>query len=275
MSSLLRLTRTLRSLRTPKCANTISSHFFSPSHKPSPLGLSSSRFYSRDVGSGARGHINYQARETANRAVLYTLIGTNVAVYGYAMYLKQQAMQGYQLPFVKFLQKMTLNLSEFQNGSYLPILTSTFTHIDIGHIFSNMFTGYFLGSFLASAPTITPLRYLTIAIGSGLAGSIGYLFNRYYRLQAEAPGTRDTTRGLGFSGSVMGISSVAACLAPKARVAIWGIIPMPLWALVTGYAVYDGYYLNSVESRIGHAGHLGGLAFGLLYYVARLRGLKC
>jgi membrane associated rhomboid family serine protease len=201
-------------------------------------------------------------------------MGTNIAIFGYAMYLKAQAMQGFQQPFIRFMQKMTLNLTEFRNGAYLSILTSMFTHVDIGHIFSNMFTVYFLGSFLASAPSITPLRYLTIALGSGLSGSIGYLFNRYYQVQAQGPGARDYVRGLGFSGAVMGISSVAACLAPQARVAIWGIIPMPLWALVTGYAVYDGYYLNSADSRIGHAGHLGGLAFGLVYYFAKLRGLR-
>jgi len=273
MSSLLRLARTLRTFRTPQRTNTMSSHFFSPSHNPSPLGLPSSRFYSGG-GRGGGGYTNYQAQETANKTVLYTLIGANVAVYGYAVHLRVQAKRGHQLPFVRFMQRMTLNLSEFQKGSYLPILTSTFTHLDIGHIFSNMFTAYFLGSFLASAPAITPLRYLTIAVGSGLAGSVGHLFSRYYQIQAQAPGTRDTMRGLGFSGSVMGISTVAACLAPQTRVAIWGIIPMPLWALVTGYAVYDGYYLNSVDSRIGHAGHLGGLTFGLLYYIARLRGLR-
>jgi membrane associated rhomboid family serine protease len=43
---------------------------------------------------------------------------------------------------------------------------------------------------------------------------------------------------------------------------------------VLGYAAYDGYYLNSENSRIGHAGHLGGLAFGIGYYLLRLRGLR-
>lgn len=201
-------------------------------------------------------------------------MGTNIAVFGYAMYLKAQAQQGYQLPLVRFMQKMTLNMSDVQRGSYLPILTSMFTHVDIGHIFSNMFTVYFLGGFLASAPVITPLRFWTITLGSGISGSIGYLVNRYYQLQVQGPGTRDYTRGMGFSGAVMGISSVAACLAPQARVAFWGIVPMPLWALVAGYAVYDGYFLNSSDTRIAHGGHLGGLAFGLVYYAAKLRGLR-
>ncbi|RMZ70488.1 rhomboid family [Pyrenophora seminiperda CCB06] len=269
MSSYLRLTATLRSPRTlglPRPTNIMSSHFF---HKPTPFSLPSSRFYFR-----GRTNTNYQARETANTAVLYTLLGTNLAVFGYAMYLKEQARQGHPLPFKEFTQKMTLSLPDFQHGSYLPILTSTFTHLDIGHLLANMFSLYFLGSFLASAPVITPLRYFTIAIGSGLAGSVGWLFHRYYQRQAKAPGKWHTARGSGFSGSIMGLSTVAACLTPHARFFLMGIVPMPLWALVTGFAVFDGYYLNSLDSNIGHAGHLGGLAFGLLYYVARLRTFR-
>lgn len=111
-----------------------------------------------------------------------------------------------------------------------------------------------------------------IAVGSGVTGAAGYLYNRYLQTQGSARG--DVTRGLGFSGAVMGISSVAACLAPTAQVQLYGIIPLPLWALVAGYAAYDGYYVNSSDSRIGHAGHLGGLAFGLAYYALRLRKLR-
>ena len=55
---------------------------------------------------------------------------------------------------------------------------------------------------------------------------------------------------------------------------IYGIIPVPLWALMTGYAIYDGYYLSDSRSKIGHGGHLGGIAFGVVYYFAKLRGLR-
>ena len=91
-----------------------------------------------------------------NELVLYGLMGTNIAIFGYAYYVKEQARQGFQRPFVNFMNKMTLNLTAFQHGNYFSLLTSVFTHVDIGHIFSNMFTVYFLGSFLASAPIITP-----------------------------------------------------------------------------------------------------------------------
>jgi membrane associated rhomboid family serine protease len=71
------------------------------------------------------------------------------------------------------MQNMTLNLTDVLHGSYLPIITSVFTHIDPMHLASNMFTVYFLGRFLASAPQITPIRYAAIALGSGISGSIG------------------------------------------------------------------------------------------------------
>jgi hypothetical protein len=84
MSSLIRLSKTLRTLRTPRTAKTMSSHFFFPSHSP---GLPHSRFYSSGGGYSGR-----EIHENQNLAVLYTLMGANVAVWGYAMYVKQQAM---------------------------------------------------------------------------------------------------------------------------------------------------------------------------------------
>jgi membrane associated rhomboid family serine protease len=188
------------------------------------------------------------------------------------MYAKAQAQAGFPQPFIKFMRNMSCNLTDvLKSRAYHTLLTSTFTHVDFFHLLGNMFTAYFLGSFLCYSPLITPLRFLTIALGSGLTGSAGYLYQRYL-----ATGGRgvDYVRGLGFSGALMGITSVAACLSPHAKVLIYGIVPVPLWATVLGYGFYDGYYVNDQRSRIGHAGHLGGLAFGIAYYLLRLRGLR-
>jgi membrane associated rhomboid family serine protease len=43
---------------------------------------------------------------------------------------------------------------------------------------------------------------------------------------------------------------------------------------MAGYAIYDGYYLSSQTTSVAHAGHLGGTVFGILYYLAKLRGLR-
>jgi len=242
------------------------SNYFHPSHSPFPssnhLGLSRTRFYSNSSGN---------SQIANNLAVLYSLMGVNFAVFGYAMYAKAQAQAGFPGPFIKFMRNMSCNMTDVLNGHWQTLMTSTFTHVDLWHLAANMFTAYYLGQFLVHSPCITPGRLLTIALGAGVTGSAGFVYQRY--LVTGGKGV-DYVRGLGFSGALMGITSVAACLAPTAKVLIYGFIPVPLWGTVLGYAVFDGYYLNDGNSRIGHAGHLGGLAFGIMYYLLRLRGLR-
>lgn len=243
------------------------SNYFSPSHSPFPhnhLGLSRSRFYS--------GNSFANARISSNFNVLYGLMGINAAVFGYALYCKAQAQQGFPIPYIQFIRNMSCNLTDvLQEGYYWTLLTSSFAHLDFFHIGSNMFTAYYLGQFLCYSPVITPSRFIAITIGSGITGFLGYIYQRYLAVGGNSV---DHSRGLGFSGALMGITSVAACLAPRAKVAIYGIIPVPLWGVVLGYGLYDGYYVNDGSSRIAHAGHLGGLAFGIAYYLLKLRGIK-
>lgn len=271
MSSLLHLLRSSRtsnpfsSLRAPKSKF---SNYFSPSHAPFPrtsnLGFSNRRFFSS--------YSEYVSNTAANKRVLYGLMGLNIGIFGYGTYTQAQAQSGFQGPFVKFMRNMTCNYTDvMRNGAWWTIMTSTFTHINLMHLASNMLTAYFLGGFLCNMPVITPARYLTIALGAGALGSVGFLYQRYLTTGGEGI---DYTRGLGFSGALMGLTSVAACLAPHAKFQIYGIIPVPLWGLCAAYGLYDGYYLNENNSRIGHAGHLGGLAFGLVYYLLVLRGVR-
>jgi membrane associated rhomboid family serine protease len=274
MSALLRLLRStqtsspLQTLRSSRPIQSRMSNYFSPSHSPFPqartIGLPRSRFYSSfQHGS---------SQEAANIKVLYSLIGVNVAVFGYGMYAKAQAQSGFPGPFMNFMRNMTINLTDtIHNGMWWTSITSTFTHLGLVHVAGNLFTAYFLGGFLCASPIITPSRLLTIALGAGVTGSIGFLYQRYLVTRGQGI---DVQRGLGFSGAVMGITSVAACLNPTATVLIYGIVPMPLWALTLGYAFYDGYYLNEKNSQIGHAGHLGGMVFGIGYYLLKLRGLR-
>lgn len=270
MSALLRLLRTTRLQNTfnkPKNPSHPMSNYFRPS-SPSHLGLPRSRFYSNGSRYGGGG----SNQIASNMAVLYGLMGINAAVFGYGMYTKLQFQQGFQGPFINFMRNWSCSLTDVvKNGAWWTILTSTFTHVEVFHLAGNMFTAYYLGRFLCYAPMITPARFLTIAIGSGLTGSVGFLYQRYL---ASGGSGFDGKRGLGFSGALMGITSVAACLSPATKVYLYGIVPVPLWGMVAGYAFFDGYYVNDNASRVGHAGHLGGLAFGIAYYLLRLRGLR-
>lgn len=294
MSTLLRINRCLRTSNPLQTSGLFRSspnrptNFFTPSlapkSSPSTLPLQHHRLYASrpfrrpNPSSYNNSYAPLSIDHTStNNTILYALLGLNISVFAYATYVKQQAKQGYPAPFARFVRNFTLNYTDvLPNGVWWPLLTSCFTHIDVWHLAGNMFTAFYLGRFLCSAPIITPQRFLTITLGSGLAGGLGFLVNRgYMSNQQWGPGKGiDRQRGMGFSGALMGITSAAACLAPSAKVYLYGIVPLPLWAIVGGYAFYDGYYVNSSNTHIAHAGHLGGLAFGIGYYFLRLRGLS-
>ncbi len=139
------------------------------------------------------------------------------------------------------------------------------------HLAFNLFTFWSLGGALCRLP-VTPGQFTLIVLGSGLAGSLFWLVQKEMQEQAEGFPTRQ--RALGFSGALMGTVSVVACFMPRNQVALFGVIPIPLWLCVVGYGVYDGYYVNSENTRVAHAGHLVGLAFGLAYYFLKLRRLQ-
>ena len=203
-----------------------------------------------------------------NMRLIYGLIGLNVGIYGYSEYVKLQAQQGHPGPYISYVKNMTLSpIGIIKEHRYWTAITSTFAHSGAFHILGNMLSFYYMASLLAATPTFTPLKLATLVFGSGLAGSAGWLFSK---LNQGDP----YQRALGFSGSVMGVGTVAAFLYPRVTFQIYGIIPVPLWALMAGYAVYDGFYLNDTRGRTAHAGHLGGVAFGVVYYLARLRGLR-
>lgn len=202
--------------------------------------------------------------------ILKGLIGVNVAVWGYGIYALAQAKEGHASRYFKFMQNMTMNITEFKGGYYWQAVTAAFTHTGFFHIAANMFTFWYMGRGLAAMP-VTPGQFLLIVLGSGVSGSLFWLWQQDQKLKA---GSVDRKRGLGFSGALLGATSVLACLQPRSKVYIYGVLPVPLGLLTIGYALYDGYYLDSENTRTAHAGHVGGMAFGVAYYFLKLRGLR-
>lgn len=42
-------------------------------------------------------------------------------------------------------------------------------------------------------------------------------------------------------GAIYSIVSLFACVAPRAQILLFAIIPLPAWAFVTGIVLWDGY----------------------------------
>ncbi|KAF2629904.1 hypothetical protein BU25DRAFT_408507 [Macroventuria anomochaeta] len=273
MSSLFRLAELARPC--PALRKPLSSSFFSTATPKRPLPSNSFRQPPSTLVSRLRQARSYSSgfgherRYAANMFLLKGFIGVNTAVFGYSIYVTEQAKEGYMENFRKYYQNMTMSLRDVKNGYYWQVITCAFAHSNFMHFAFNMFTFWSLGGALAALP-VTPGQFTLIVLGSGLAGSLLWLGQEQMKEQA---GVGVQRRAMGFSGALLGAVTVVACFMPRNQVALFGVLPVPLWLLTLGYAVYDGYYLNSENTRTAHAGHLGGLTFGLAYYFLKLRRL--
>ena len=130
------------------------------------------------------------------------------------------------------------------------LLTAMFVHSGFWHLFGNMIILYFFGSFLVRL--IGNNWFLLVYFVGGLVGNALYLWlGEYFSLS------------LGASGAVYAITATLVVMVPNMRIALWGVVPMPLWVFVVVFLI-----LFSLPSYFGTTiawqAHLGGLAVGLI-----------
>jgi membrane associated rhomboid family serine protease len=127
------------------------------------------------------------------------------------------------------------------------LVTTMFTHASFWHIFTNMFTLYFFGTFVSQ---LVGSRYmLYIYFGGGILGSIFFVL-------LGSP----FSVAIGASGAIFALGGTLAVLRPKTRVVAFPIpIPMPLWV-----AIVFGFLIMSFLPGIAWQAHLGGLIGGAI-----------
>lgn len=171
----------------------------------------------------------------------------------------------YAFKNIAFRQKYLFEVSSIENRKeYIRLLSSGFLHADEMHLFMNMFSLYmFAGTVIhgtfSNAGYIEGfgvVGFLVIYIGAILFGNAFSLF--IYRNQPYYS-------ALGASGGVSGIIFAAVALAPN-DISINFIPGFLFGAIYFGYSVY--MMLNPKQwDNLGHAAHLGGAFFGLVYAV--------
>lgn len=70
---------------------------------------------------------------------------------------------------------------------------------------------------------------------------------------------------IGASGGVMAVLAVFVWYFPRQEVLIWGVLPVPAWALGILYFVTDIQGATQGGGNVAHVAHIGGAIFGLLY----------
>ena len=158
-------------------------------------------------------------------------------------------------------EKYKFNVSAIrQNKEYIRLISAGFLHADMMHLIFNMLTLYFFGPIVLEA--FGTIGFLVVYFGSIILGN---LFSLYlYKNQGWYS-------AIGASGGVSGILFAAIAIYPFIGIGFMFIpIPIPGYIfglLYFGYSVY--MMLNpSQHDNIGHAAHLGGAFFGLMYAVS-------
>lgn len=134
------------------------------------------------------------------------------------------------------------------------MVTSGFLHVDLAHLFFNMFTLYFFADVVIS--WFGPGKFLILYFISLVAGSLLALFFHKKEPYYSA---------VGASGAVTGVLYAAILLEPGMRLGIM-FIPIPLPAYVLGilYLLYSIYGMKTRMGNIGHTAHFGGAIGGYL-----------
>ncbi len=162
---------------------------------------------------------------------------------------------------VEVFQKYKFEVGAIQRRKeYIRLLSAGFLHGDWLHLILNMYVLYMFGPLVMQVFGIA--GFLIIYLGSILLGNLFCLY--HYR---NVP----FYSAIGASGGVSGLIFAAVILDPV-NIKL-GILFLPIaipgyifGALYFGYSVY--MMLNPrMNDNIGHAAHLGGAFFGLVYGV--------
>lgn len=173
------------------------------------------------------------------------------------------------------LENFTLSRKNIEEGRWWTLITSAFSHKDPFHLLFNMLSLRF-GVEAALHTGLGPLRVLLLATGAALSSSYASLWDGATRKHGA------DRAGLGASGIVQGFLAAMALTRPWMQVSLM-FIPIPVslpivWGLFTAWDFYNlhmarqnGDSPSASGSVVGYAAHLGGSAFGALYWFVRLR----
>ncbi|MBW1877051.1 MAG: rhomboid family intramembrane serine protease [Deltaproteobacteria bacterium] len=198
------------------------------------------------------------AQSTAR--LLWGLVGANVLVY---VAWQMAIRQGEESLWVGVMaDHFLVSLEAMFAGRVWTLLTSAFSHIDPFHLFVNMLALWVFGR---DVYRVTGSRgFLHLYVVGALLASIGHVA---YSLLSGSPNP-----ALGASGSVMAIAVVFAALYPRRILLVNFFIPVPAALAVAAYVVLDALgVFGGTTDNVAHAAHLGGAAYGLLYWLIVLR----
>ncbi len=153
-------------------------------------------------------------------------------------------------------------------GRVWTLLTAAFSHVLSVHILCNMLVLYSFGAFAIDRLGRRGFWtfYLSAAVIASLVNdAIAFWHREFYDVPM-----------LGASGAVVALCVLFGLTNPRAKLHLFGLVPLPALVVVVIATSLDVvglfYQFGGGMSHIGHGAHLGGAAFGAgwWYFSARL-----
>ena len=195
--------------------------------------------------------INRQFRYTFSNAASGLVIA-NIVVFGLAYFL---------FPQLRYILSMSLPMIIGRHW-YWQFVTYMFMHGGIWHLMFNMLALYMFGSPLERKIGTREflLFYFLVGTLSGVASfTVYYLTGQWFTIL------------LGASGAIYGVLLLFSVFFPSSVVLLFGILPMRAPTLVLLYFCIEFFGSVFSSGGVGHATHLFGLVFALLYVMIRMR----
>ncbi len=158
-----------------------------------------------------------------------------------------------------------LDPTKVRQGEIWRLVTSAFCHDRNGiyHILFNMLFLYWFGCRLESM--YGSQEFCLFYFAAAISASCAFLFLQWY--------TEDLTPAIGASGAIFGIMMLFSLHFPYETIRIYFLFPVQIRWLVLLYIIIDLHPVLMALSQPGgfsdgtaHAAHLGGTAFGFLYF---------
>ncbi len=173
------------------------------------------------------------------------------------------SLYGWSKPQIQ--QRLMMNPYRIRhNREYYRFISSGFAHSGYMHLFLNVFTFYFFGTyvermFISEFGTELGLLYFLVLF---IAGIVVSDLPTYFKYQ-NAP----NYNSLGASGGVSSIVFAFILYNPTMKIWLFLAIPIPGFILGALYIVYSYYQSKNSIDKINHSAHLYGALFGLVFSI--------
>lgn len=216
---------------------------------------------------------------------IYATVSVCCSAFAYNWYANEQVNKKRDYRHRRFIDRnLVLSKENVDAGRWWTTITCSLMHFHFYHLLINMLPLISFGTMAISA--FGPASTAVIWLGSSLSCSYAVMIAQDNKMKQVVAGSwkdtlphQDATRHnatvqhIGASGSVLGIMSAAACAFPKHQMWLFPLpFPVRFYAGLGAFGIGSAYcWAQNLLPTVGHIGHLGGMAFGVTYYLLALR----